>query len=134
VQIQPRMFAEFVGAAPGRLVFASYAPLNVGIGSPGDARASVTVGETTSLKGEAPTGLTGGGTGIELLLKPDLYSLGVPGPLAGSGVSAGFAGGALAALIGSGAPPAELLRATGMTRGGPVVIPDNWIRVVPRRP
>ena len=55
---------------------------------------------------------------------------GVEGPY---GVAAGFAGGVLAALVGSGAPPAGVIPATGLRRGGPIMVPEGWLRVVPPR-
>jgi hypothetical protein len=139
VQVNPRLFAEFLGAGPdkGKLVFASFAPPTAGVGIPGDAKAAVTVGETATPLGTTTTGLTGGGPGLALLPKPDLLADGTVGlgadPGGGSGVAAGFAGGVLAALVGSGAPAPEILRATGLPRGGPAVIPENWLRVVPPR-
>jgi hypothetical protein len=128
VEVQPRMFAEFLGSAPdkGRPVFASYAPANGGVGIPGDAKAAITVG--------VAGGLTGGGPGLELLLKPDLLADGaidVGSNASGTGVAAGFAGGILAALVGSGAPPTDVIDATGLRRGGPVNVPEGWLRVVP---
>jgi hypothetical protein len=137
LEIEPRMYAEFLGSPPaqGRLVFASYAPKAAGVGIPGDAKAAITVGETDSPLGTTATGLTGGGPGLQLLPKPDLLAAGSfdagGAKVGGSGVSAGFAGGVLAGLIGSGAPAAEIIRATGLQPGGPVVIPEGWLRVVP---
>ncbi len=137
IQIQPRVFAEFVGgtAAMGRPVFASYSPHNVGVGIPGDAKAAIAVGETDKPLGTITTGLTGGGPGVELLTKPDLLAPSVAiDQEGGSGVSAGFTAGVLAAMIGSGAPPANIFRATGLQRGGPVMIPENWLKVVVPNP
>ena len=48
-------------------MFASFAPQNAGIGIPGDVKASITVGPLSG-------GLTGGGTGLALLAKPDLLA------------------------------------------------------------
>jgi len=133
-ELQPRLFAEFVGAGSevGRPVFASFAPRTAGVGIPGDAKAAITVGATDAPLGTATTGLTGGGPGVELLTKPDLLADGRVGDdkTGGSGVAAGFAGGALAALVGSGAPTAEIIRATGLRIGGPVAIPEWWLRAV----
>lgn len=135
LQIQPRLFAEFLGPpTPNRPVFSSYAPRNVGVGIPGDAKAAITVAGTTRPLDTTTTGLTGGGPGIELLRKPDLLADGTialgGGNAGGSGVAAGFAGGVMAALIGSGAPASDIICATGLSRGGPVVVPEGWLRAV----
>ena len=129
VEVQPRLFAEFLGASPdkGRPIFASFAPKNAGVGIPGDVKAAITVGTTAG-------GLTGGGPGLELLLKPDLIadgSLDVGAKVSGSGVAAGFAAGAIAGLVSSGAPPTDVIGATGLRRGGPVNVPEAWLKVVP---
>jgi hypothetical protein len=122
LQVNPRVLAEFVDG-PGRPVFASFVTVGAGVGVAGDARSAVTV----AAAGEP--GLTGAGPGVALLAKPDLLADGtVGGSVRGNGVAAGFAGGALATLIGSGAPATDLLRATGITPGGPLVIPDGWLR------
>jgi hypothetical protein len=131
IEVNPRMHAEFIGAAPdkGRPVFASEAPANAGVGIPGDAKAAITVAPLAG-------GLTGGGPGLQLLVKPDLRAesaIDTGAKVAGPGVSAGFAAGALADLLSSGAPPADILGATGLPRGGPLAIPANWLKVVPVR-
>lgn len=140
LEIQPRMFAQFVGAAPaqGRPVFTSFAPTDAGVGMPGDAKAAITVAASDAPLGTTTAGLTGGGPGLALLPKPDLLAPGAidlnGATVGGPGVAAGFAGGVLAGLVGSGAPPAEIMRATGLPHGGPVLIPEGWLRVVPPRP
>lgn len=140
LEVQPRMFAEFVGAAPGqgRPVFASFAPKDAGVGMPGDAKAAITVAAAGGPLGTTTAGLTGGGPGLALLPKPDLLAPGAidlgGAAVGGSGVAAGFAGGVLAGLVGSGAPPAEIIKATGLRVGGPTAIPEGWLRVVRPRP
>lgn len=131
IEINPRMYAEFLGATPdkGRPVFATFAPINSGVGIPGDAKATVTVAPLAG-------GLTGGGPGLELLVKPDLRAdaaIDTGTKLSGPGVAAGFVGGTLAGLLSSGAPPSDILGATGLKRGGPLAIPDGWLKVVPIR-
>ena len=109
----------------------------VGVGIPGDSKAAVTVGMTDKPTGATPIGATGGGAGLALLLKPDLLAVGsldVSGAVGGSGVASGFAGGAAAVLIGSGASASDLFRTTGLKRGGPVVIPETYLRILPPRP
>jgi hypothetical protein len=121
--VNPRILAEFVGT-PGRPVFASFAPPAGGVGTPADARSAVTVAAT-----DGPQ-LRGAGPGVALQVKPDLFADGtVGGSVRGNAVAAGFAGGGLATLIGAGAPSSDLLRAAGLTRGGPFVVPDAWLRV-----
>ena len=117
IEVTPRLFPEFLGGATGRPVFASYGTRSVGVGIPGDAKAAVTVGSAA--------GVTGGGPGLALLPKPDVID---------GASSVGFVGGAAAVLIGSGVPASSLFRATGIPRGGPFVIPETWLRGVPRRP
>jgi hypothetical protein len=122
VQVNPRVLAEFVGA-PGRPVFASFAPPAGGVGVPADSRSAVTVAAAG-----APQ-LRGAGPGVALLVKPDLFADGsVGGSVRGNAVAAGFAGGGLAAMVGSGAPPSDLLRAVGLTPGAPFVVPEGWLR------
>lgn len=139
IEIRPRLFAAFLGNAPvgARPVFASYAPREAGVGIPGDAPASITVGATDEPLGTIPTGLTGGGPGVELLVKPTLLADGSidvgPGSLSGQGPAAGFAGGVLAAMVGSGAQPTVIIESTGLKLGGPVEIPPGWLQVVPPR-
>lgn len=133
LEIAPRMIVEFVGsgADKGRPVFETYAPRDAGVGVPGDAKAALTVGATGTL-----AGMTGGGTGVTLLLKPDLVSDGaidLGTGVGGSGVAAGFVGGMAAATIGAGMPSAELLRHLGIAPGGPAVVPETWLRYVPPR-
>ena len=132
IEVTPRLVVDFVGSGveKGRPVFTSFAPRDVGVGIPADAKAAVTVGAG---KG----GLIGGGPGIALLAKPDLVEAGpidTGTGLGGSGVATGFVGGAAVVLIGSGAAPGDLFRATGLLRGGPFVIPEGWLQAVPRRP
>lgn len=139
IEIRPRLFAAFLGNAPAgsRPVFASYAPRGAGVGIPGDAPASITIGATDDPLATTPSGLTGGGPGVELLVKPTLLADGSidvgPGGLSGQGPAAGFAGGVLAAMIGSGAQPTVIIESTGLRLGGPVQIPPGWLQVVPPR-
>ena len=125
------MYSEFIGATPdkGRPVFASFAPTTAGVGIPGDAKSAVTVGPLAG-------GLTGGGPGLELLPKPDIRAdtaIDTGTKVSGPGVAAGFAAGTLAGLLSSGAPPADILGATGIKRGTALAIPEGWLKVVPIR-
>lgn len=123
LQVNPRILAEFVGA-PGRPVFASFVPPAGGVGIPADARSAVTVAAAGQPQ------LLGAGPGVALLPKPDLFADGsIGGSVRGNGVAAGFAGGGLAALIGSGAPASDLLRSIGLPRGGAFAVPDGWLRL-----
>ena len=134
IEITPRLVAEFAGGdGQTRPVWRSYVTPNAGVGIPGDAKAAIAVAASEKPFGDTPAGATGAGPGVQLLRKPDLIANGSIGGEggSGSGVAAGFAGGVLAALIGSGAPPADVLAATGLRTGGPAVIPEGWLRVVP---
>lgn len=138
IEIIPRITVEFVGTAPdkGRAVFASYAPRDVGVGIPADAKSVLTLGAAERPDGTGYAGLTGAGPGIALLTKPDLFvdgNLDTGTGLGGSGVSAGFGGGAVAVLVGGGLPPGGLIRATGMKPGGPLVLPEEWLKLIPKR-
>ncbi|QDU19979.1 hypothetical protein [Urbifossiella limnaea] len=122
LQVNPRVLAEFVGA-PGRPVFASFAPPAGGVGMPADSRSAVTVAATGGPQ------LIGAGPGVALLVKPDLFADGtVGGAVRGNAVAAGFVGGGLAAMVGSGAAPTDLLRTVGLPRGGLYVVPEGWLR------
>ena len=138
IELQPRLLVEFIGAAAekGRPVFATYAPQTVGVGMPGDAKAAVTVGAADKPTSTTMTGAAGGGPGLALLFKPDVLAAGAIDAASGqggSGVAAGFVAGGAAALIGSGAQPSDLFRATGLPRGGPFVVPDGWLKLLPPR-
>jgi hypothetical protein len=124
VQVNPRVYAEFVGSA-GRPVFATAAPEPAGVAAVGDAASAITVAATGGPQ------LTGAGPGVTLRRKPDLYTDGgAGGAYRGNGPAAGFAGGAVAALLGSGISPTSFLRTVGLPPGAPLVIPD---RLIPRR-
>jgi hypothetical protein len=137
-EINPRLYAEFVGVGPdkGRPVFTTFVPRAVGVGIPGDAKSAITVGALDKPDGSNYEGLTGGGTGVALLTKPDLLiggffdtGTGVGGP----GVAAGYGAGATAVLIGGGVPPGELLRWIGVRPGSPLVLTEEWLKIVPPR-
>lgn len=138
LEINPRLYVEFVGAAPtaGRPIFASFASRNAGVGIPGDAKGAMTIGAGDRPDGSGFNGVTGGGTGISLLVKPELTidgNLDTGTRLRGPGVAAGFGGGATAVLIGGGLPPNDLFRATGMKSGGPLVLPESWLKLLTGR-
>lgn len=135
IEITPRVAAEWAGAGQtGRPVWVSYSDRNVGVGVPGDAKSAITVSASEQPFGEVPTGLTGAGPGLPLLAKPDLVANGsIDGGPAGSGVAAGFVGGLLASLVGSGAPPAQVMSATLLRPGGPAVVSEGWLKVLPRK-
>lgn len=136
IEITPRVAAEWAGATPpaGRPVWVSYADRNVGVGVPGDAKSAITVAASERPFGDVPAGLTGAGPGLPLLTKPDLVANGsFGGGPAGSGVAAGFVGGLLAALVESGAPPERVMAATSLRPGGPAVVSEGWLKVLPKR-
>ena len=124
--VRPRVVLMPADAAEkGRVVFGSFAPRLVGVGIPGDSPAAVTVGA------HDPDGLTGAGPAVTLRTKPDLYA---PGMIsagdaagAGSGVAAGFVGGAGAVLRGAGVRPTDMRRAVERNEGGPFAVPAEWL-------
>ncbi len=138
MEITPRLFVEFLDTPPtqGRPVFTSFAPRDVGVGIPGDAKSALTFGATDAPNSIDYTGLTGGGTGVALLTKPDLLVDGMFDTgtgLGGPGLSAGYGGGAAAVLVGGGVPPGELLRWTGIRPGGALMLTEDWLKMVPPR-
>jgi hypothetical protein len=117
-------------------VFTTFAPRAVGVGIPGDAKSALTFGAIDKSDVTMYDGLTGGGTGVALLTKPDLFLDGyfdTGSGVGGSGVSAGFGGGAAAVLVGGGVPPGDLLRWTGIRPGSRFALTEEWLKMVPKR-
>jgi hypothetical protein len=127
VEIHPRIVIETLSAKPGDpiVVFQSYTNSAAGVGIPADSAGAITVG--VSRLGEQ----TGGGTGITLRAKPDLFGpnaiqLGDPN-MQGSGVAAAFVGGMGAGLVQAGASGANPFQSSGFMMGKMAVIPDQWL-------
>jgi hypothetical protein len=126
-EILPRVFVETLSNKPGegKVVFRSYVTPHVGVAIPGDSPGAVTIGVPRA--GE----LTGGGTGLTLVQKPDLLGPDslpdVPG-LTGTGIAAGFVGGIAADLVQAGAAGANVFRSSGVEPGKSIVLPNIWLR------
>jgi hypothetical protein len=128
VEISPRVHIETLAAkaSENRVVFRSYTTPHVGVGIPGDSAGAVAVG-----LGEEGM-LTGGGTGVTLLLKPDLLgpdAIDLPGqPLRGPGVATGFVAGIAADLVQAKVAGANVFRTIGVAAGKQPVLPEAWLR------
>jgi hypothetical protein len=121
-ELHPRIYATYVDrAAKERLIFASNAPAESGVGIPGDARAAVTVGIAGSLRGTGP--------GILLGRKPDVH---VPG-LKSAATATGVVAGALACVVEAGVHSSVARRFLNPRLTEPLVIPDEWIRSLPAK-
>lgn len=126
-EIYPRVVIETLSAQLGgpRVVFRSFVTPQAGVGLPADATGAVTVGVPRA--GE----LTGGGTGLALRSKPDLYgpeSVEVGGPpLRGTGIAAGYVGGLAAALVQAGAAGPNVFCSAGFAPGQMAVVPGAWL-------
>jgi hypothetical protein len=133
VEINPRVYLETLSAKFGesRAVFRSYTAPHAGVGIPGDSPGAVTVGISQA------GSLTTGGTGIELLAKPDLLgpaTLDLAG-IHGNGIATGFVAGIAADLVQAEVAGANVFQTIGSQPGKQVVIPENWLqylRQVPR--
>jgi hypothetical protein len=126
-EIHPRLFVETLSGNPadGRVVFRSYVNPLAGVGVPGDSIGVTTVGTGT------PGELIGGGTGLTLRPKPDLFApaaLDAIGGVNGTGIATGFVGGIAAELVQAGASGANPFASSGFAPGKTVVVPDVWIK------
>jgi hypothetical protein len=125
-ELRPRLFAELLDSVSGRLGFDTFAETNAGVAVPGDSPAAVTIGTSRSL--------TGVGPGVTLGVKPELLAdaaIEVSGKrYTGSGVAAGFAGGAAACLLGAGAKPSDLIKTAQLRPGSNLVLPDEWLQTL----
>jgi hypothetical protein len=127
-ELRPRLFVETLGV-PGRAVLADFATEVGGIGTPGDARAPITVGAADATGKALPSSATGPALGMELTPKPSVLAPAVdvgPGPASGTSLSTGFAAGLAASAISAGAPADKLLRTMGTSAGGSLRVPDRW--------
>jgi hypothetical protein len=133
-EISPRMIVETLSGRPadGRVVFRSYVNPMAGVGIPGDSIGVTTVGTG------APGELIGGGTGLTLRPKPDLFgpaAIDVAGAPRGSGIATGFVGGIGVALVQAGAAGANPFASSGFTPGKAAVVPDAWLKYLrPAKP
>ena len=128
VEVSPRLIVETLSAKPGdpRAVFRSYVNPAAGVGVPADSLGANTIG--VPVRGE----LFGGGTGLTLRMKPDLFgpdSVDVGGPATrGSGIATGYVGGMAAGLVQAGAAGANPFRSSGFAPGRMAIAPESWLR------
>jgi hypothetical protein len=131
VEVYPRIVIETVGTPVNdpKVVFRSYTTTSAGVGAPGDARAALSVGV------EADGAQVGGGTGLTLRTKPDVY-----GPAAltfgndtfsGPGTATAFAGGAAVLLTQARAGAPNLFGSARIEPGKKLVLPEAWLKIVP---
>jgi hypothetical protein len=126
-EISPRIVIETLSRHPrdGRAVFRSYFNPAAGVGIPGDSAGVVTVGSA------APGELIGGGTGLTLRAKPDLFgpdALDVLGNVRGTGVATGFVGGIAAGLVQAGAAGANPFATSRFEPRKEAIVPTDWLR------
>jgi hypothetical protein len=127
-EIHPRLFVETLSAKPGeaQVVFRSYVNPRAGVGIPGDSNGVATIGAPL------PGQLFGGGTGITLRAKPDLFgpdTLDADGLASrGTGVATAYVGGIAAGLVQAGAAGPNVFRSTGIAPGQWAVVPETWLR------
>jgi hypothetical protein len=134
-EVRLRVFVEVVDAATrvkGRPVFVDFAPIDGGVGVPGDAFASITVGAAETATKVERFSAAGAGPGLELRLKPQVVAFNrlTPGGgrTAGTGVAAGFAAGTAASMLSGGAQPNFLLSAMRQQIPGLFVVPEVFAR------
>jgi hypothetical protein len=134
VETYPRIVVETLTAkrGEGTVAFRSYTTTDAGVGVPGDSFGVITVGTGSAAE------LVGGGAGLTLRQKPDLF-----GPAAldfgatagrGPGVAAGYVGGIATALVQSGAAGPNVFKSAGVVPGQPVVVPDVWMKYLRTAP
>ena len=120
------MIVETLSGKPadGRAIFRSYFNPLAGVGLPGDSAGVITVGTG------APAELIGGGTGLTLRAKPDLFgpgSLDTSASQRGTGIATAYVGGIAAGLVQAGAAGANPFASSGFTPGKAVVVPEAWL-------
>jgi hypothetical protein len=129
VEISPRIFVETLSSKPGegQVVFRSYRNPKAGVGIPSDSPGVVTVGVPVA------GSLAGGGTGVTLLVKPDILGpdvldLGNGAALRGPGVATGYVAGIATALVQANVSGANVFRTVGVSPGKLPVLPEAWLR------
>lgn len=131
-ELYPRIVLELTDpaqAAKGRVVFDTDAVQRSGVGIPGDSLAAVTAG-TGDAKGV--TSATGVGPGVALGTKPELLAEAAitwtGGGGSGTGVAAGYLGGAAACLMQAGVRPSDLVKTVGLKAGDRFQLPEAWLK------
>jgi hypothetical protein len=136
-ELYPRIVLELTEAGQttkGKVVFTDVAVQRSGVGIPGDSPAAVAIGigDTTGA-----TSATGVGPAVPLGTKPDLLAEGritwMGGGAGGTGVAAGYMGGAAACLMPTGVRPTDLVKTLGLKPGDRFVLPEVWLRSVSPR-
>jgi hypothetical protein len=136
-EVYPRMTVSVLDAesrAAGRPVFEIISQLG-GIGTPGDAFSSTTIGAANAAAQPQPYSAVGSVYSLSLLqrprlLGPDEFQFGDT-PARGTAIANGFVGGSLAAMLSAGAPPSANLRWLDLAPGAPFVVPQNWLNQLP---
>lgn len=130
-ELFPRIVLELTEAgqsAKGKVVFTDVAVQRSGVGIPADSLAAVAVGVGDA---NGATSATGVGPAIPLGTKPDLLTEGqiawADGGASGTGVAAGYLGGAAACLMQLGVRPTDLVKTIGIKPGSRFVLPENWL-------
>jgi hypothetical protein len=130
IEVHPRIVVETLSGKPadGRAVFRSYVTQEAGVGIPGDSAGAITIG--VPVKGE----LLGGGTGLALRGKPDLFgpdSVDLTGAsVHGPGVATGFVGGMAVGLVQAGSAGSNPFKSAGFQYGKMAIVPENWLKIV----
>jgi len=135
IEIRPRIamqITDAVQAGQGRIVFDSFAPEKGGVAIPGDSPEAVTIGTGTKDK---PTSQTGAGPGVELRVKPELFTTGmieVDGKvISGTAVASGYAGGVAACFASAGVRKTQVTKSIGLAPGDELVLPVEWLKRLP---
>lgn len=133
-ELYPRIVLELpdpAQAAKGKVVFTDFAVQRSGVGIPGDSPTAVTVGVGDA---NGATSATGVGPAVPLGTKPDLLADGRiawnGGGASGTGVAAGYLGGAAACLMQAGVRPSDLVRTVGLKPGERFTLPEAWLKSV----
>lgn len=127
-ELYPRVVVELTEAdqaGKGKVVFADVAVQRSGVGIPGDSPGAVVVGVGDA---KGATSATGVGPAIPLGTKPDLLVEGRIGGASGTGVAAGYLGGAAACLMQAGVRPSDLVKTVGLKPGDRFVLPESWLK------
>ena len=131
-ELRPRLFVESADAQT-RFFLADYASPQGGVSVPADARSVIAVGAAGPDGKPRVTSAAGAGPETSLAAKPNLF-----GPdtisafkdtsLQGTELAASFTAGWAAAVLSAGLPATSFPRGLGIAPGGPLALPENWLR------
>jgi hypothetical protein len=132
-EVYPRIVLETLSGKPGegQAVFRSFVTPNAGVGIPADSTGAITVGVPV------PGELHGGGAGLTLRGKPDLFgpdTVDVSGRVRGSGVAAGYVGGMAASLVQAGAAGSNVFESARFDPGKMAIVPESWMKFLKTAP